>query len=110
MPHYLFQVAYSGSAVKGLVDNPQPREEIIRALFESVGGRMLHFYFCFGEYDQISLAELPNNEAAVAAVMQGRAAGVIAKAQTTVLLTSEEAVRGMQQAGKVQYKPPSTSS
>ena len=106
MPHYLFQISYNDTAVKHLIDKPQPREDIIATLIESLGGRMLQFYFCFGEFDQIAVAELPNNEAAAAAAMSGRAAGAVARVQTTALLTSEEAVRAMQTAGKAQYTPP----
>jgi imidazole glycerol phosphate synthase subunit HisF len=33
---------------------------------QSVGGRLEHFYFAFGDHDALAVAELPDNESAVA--------------------------------------------
>ena len=107
MPHYLLQAAFKDTAVKHLVDHPQAREDVVRKAVESLGGRMLQFYFCFGEYDSMVVAELPNNEAAMALSVVAAAGGAVSKTHTTTLITPEEAVRAMQAAGKATYTPPS---
>jgi uncharacterized protein with GYD domain len=106
MPHYLIQAAFKDTAVKRLVEHPQSREDVVRKAVESLGGRVLQFYFCFGEYDAVGTAEFPNNEAAMAYSLVISAGGAAAKIHTTALVTSEEAVRAMHAAGKATYTPP----
>jgi uncharacterized protein with GYD domain len=107
MPHYLLQAAFKDTAMKRLVEHPQPREDVVRKAAESLGGRVLQFYFCFGEYDAMAVVEFPNNEAAMANSLAVSAGGAVTKFHTTTLVTPEEAVRAMQAAGKATYTPPS---
>ena len=44
--------------------NPQDRTEAVRVLVEQYGGRLLAFYYCFGEYDGVLLLEAPDDLAA----------------------------------------------
>jgi len=106
MGHYLIQVAYSASGVKALVGKPQPRKDVVERTLASFGGKLLSFYFAFGDYDVVLIAELPNNEAAAAVALATSASGAIAKFHTTVLMSPEEGVRAMTKASAAQYAPP----
>jgi uncharacterized protein with GYD domain len=53
MPHYMFQFTYTPEAWATLSKNPQDRTEAIRGLIEKQGGRLIAFYYCFGEYDGV---------------------------------------------------------
>jgi uncharacterized protein with GYD domain len=106
MPHYLLQAAYKDTAIKHMVDHPQPREDVVRKAAESLGGRVLQYYFCFGEYDTVTVLNFPSNEAAMAFSVVVTAGGALAKAHTTALITPDEAVRAMQAASKASYTPP----
>jgi uncharacterized protein with GYD domain len=106
MSFYLIQLAYTADAAKAMVKNPQNREEIARAAMESLGGRNLSFFFAFGEYDAVLIAELPSNVAAVAAALATSAGGAIARFHTTPLLTAAESVEAMKLAQKTSYAPP----
>ena len=59
MPHYLTQYAYTSDAWAALAKNPQDREEVFRSLVEKLGGRLLAFYYAFGEYDACSSLRCP---------------------------------------------------
>ena len=106
MGHYLIQLAYTADAANAMVKHPQNREETARAAMESLGGKALSFFFAFGDYDAIIIAELPSNAAAAAAALATVSGGAIAKFHTTPLLAPAEAVEAMKLAQKVAYAPP----
>jgi uncharacterized protein with GYD domain len=105
MPLYLGRFRYSPEARKAMVDNPHDRSAAAREAIESLGGRMLGFWFAFGEYDGAFVAEAPDNATAAGLAMAVGAAGG-ADIQTTVLLDMDEAQEAMRKAAGVTYRPP----
>jgi len=104
MPHYMFRASYTREAMQGVMkEGAASRIEVVRKLVESLGGSMEVGYWAFGDEDFITIAELPDNAAAVAAATTVAAAGV-GSISTTVLLTAEEvdAARGR----KAAYRAP----
>ena len=108
MPVYLTQAKLSQEAVKGLLAKPQDRTKAVGRLLESLGGKLHHYFFAFGEYDVVLLMEAPDNASAAAAVMVAAGSGAVSGAKTTVLMTMEESVAAMQKAGSSMgaYQPP----
>jgi uncharacterized protein with GYD domain len=108
MPRYLIQFCYTQKSMKALIDRPHDRTEAAQRSIERFGGRMLHFSYCFGEFDGVVIAEFPNHEAAMASLLALNAAGALSKTETTLLIPAEEAVRSMQKAHdtKTGYTPP----
>lgn len=106
MPRYMIQFSYTKDAVVALTKKPEDRSQAIGGLAEKMGGRLLDFYFTFGDYDGVLIVELPDNTAALATVMAAVTPGHVAKVKTTVLLTAEETVAAMEKAGGVSYKGP----
>jgi uncharacterized protein with GYD domain len=106
MPFFLCRVGYNDTAAKALIANPQTREDVIRKSCASLGGKLHSFFFAFGEYDVVVIAEFPDNPSAAAFTLATSSKGAVAKFHTTVLLTPAEAVEGMKKAQKVDYAPP----
>jgi uncharacterized protein with GYD domain len=106
MPFYLIQVGYTSAAVKTLVDNPQNREDTIKKAIRSHGGKLHSFYFSFGEYDVVVIAEFPDNTTAAAFSLAASSRGAVSKHRTTPLITAEEAHQAMKAAKKSSYTPP----
>jgi uncharacterized protein with GYD domain len=104
MPLYLGRFKYTSEAIKAMVGNPQDRSTAAREAVESLGGKLLGFWFTFGEYDGAFLAEAPDNATAAAVAMATGAAGV--SIETTVLLDMDEAQEAMRKAASVSYRPP----
>jgi uncharacterized protein with GYD domain len=67
-------------------------------LAESIGGRIESFYFSFGEYDGVAIAEMPDNVTMAAISMASAASGSFKSFHTAVLLTPEEATEAMRRA------------
>ena len=104
MPKYMIQASYIGAGLKGLLkEGGSKRRETVAQVIEGMGGTLESFYYAFGDYDVVGIAEMPDNVCSVAFSMMINASGVI-NAKTTVLLTPEE----IDQATKktVDYRPP----
>jgi uncharacterized protein with GYD domain len=106
MAFYLIQVAYNAAAAKTLVANPQAGEDVIKKTCASLGGKLHSFFFAFGEYDVVLIADLPDNAAAAALAPATSSKGAISKFHTTVPLTPAEGLDAMKKAQKVEYTPP----
>ena len=65
------------------------------------------FFFAFGDYDAVLIAELPDNVTAAALAMAVGSTPGLSEYKTTVLMTSQEAIEAMQKASGVGYKSPS---
>ena len=107
MALYMFEAAFTSDAWATLAKNPQDRTEAVRTLLQGIGGKLISYYFAFGDYDVVVLAELPDNGAAAATAIAVAAGGAIRAVKTTPLLSAQEGVEAMRKAGEVNYKPPS---
>ena len=107
MPFYLLRAAYSGTAAAHMVQHPQHREDALKKTCEALGGKMLQYFYSFGDYDAVVIAELPSNKEAAALALSAEASGAVRQVHTTVLLTTDEAMAAMKIAQTDQYKPPS---
>ena len=106
MPHYMTQFAYTSDAWAALAKNPQNREEVLRSLVEKLGGRLLAFYYAFGEYDGMFITEMPDETTEAAAVLAAISPGHVKAMKTTVLLTTEQTLKAMREAGTQSYQAP----
>jgi len=59
LAHYLSRFSYSTDAMKGLLKEPQDRSVAAREMADSLGGKLVGFWFAFGEFDGVYLMEAP---------------------------------------------------
>ncbi len=89
-----------------MATNPQDREAVLRGLIEKMGGKLLGFYYCFGEYDGIIISEHTDETTALAACIAAIAPGHIKAVRTTVLFTMQDTMEAARKAGAVVYQAP----
>jgi uncharacterized protein with GYD domain len=108
MSHYLLRWQFKDTTAKTLVDNPQDRTAPARMLIEGFGGKLLSYYFAFGEYDGIGICEFPDSVSVAACSMRAASTGAFARFDTTALLTAAEAESAMRRAKEtnVNYRAP----
>ena len=106
MPLYLGRFSYTTDAMKALLDQPQDRSAAAREVAESLGGKLLGFWYAFGEFDAVFLMEAPDNASAAALAMAVGAGGALSEVETTVLLDMDEAQDAMRKAAAATYRPP----
>jgi len=110
MPYFMIQVSYTPEAWAAMLKNPHDRGEAVRGVIEALGGRMEQFWYAFGEYDVVAIAQMPNNVGAAAFALAAVAGGACKAYKTTPLLTPEEAIDSMKKAAASKYKPPSVKA
>lgn len=106
MPLYMTQYAYTSDAWAALAKNPQNREGVFRSLVEKLGGRLLAFYYSFGEYDGVFITEMPDETTVTTALIAAVSAGHLKAIKTTTLLTTEQTLKAMREAGTQSYQAP----
>jgi uncharacterized protein with GYD domain len=99
MAYYMIQAAFTPESWAKLVKNPQDRREAIRPMIEKLDGRLEGYWFGFGEYDAIVIAQVPDNVSAAALSLAAAAGGALKAIKTTPLMTMEEAMQAMRKAG-----------
>jgi uncharacterized protein with GYD domain len=108
MPLYMYQAAYTPESWAAQIKNPQNRVETIgRQLCEAAGGKLVGGWLCFGEYDIVIIADVPNNESMTAVALAVAAGGAIKSSKTTVLMTGAQGVEALKKADTVAktYRP-----
>ena len=103
---FITQASYTSEAWANLVKNPENREAATRALVEKVGGRLIAYYYCFGEHDTITIYEAPDETVAAGAILASIGAGHVKACKTTVLFTMEQAMEAMRKAGTISFSGP----
>jgi uncharacterized protein with GYD domain len=106
MPLYLGRFSYTTDAMKALLNEPQDRSAAAREVADSLGGKLLGFWYAFGEFDGVFLMEAPDNASAAALAMAVGAGGALSEVETTVLLDMDEAQDAMRKAAAATYRPP----
>ena len=100
------QFAYTAEALATMAKNPQDRSVPSRELIEKMGGRLISFYFCFGEYDGVVIYEAPDDITVSAISMAAVSPGHLKASHTTKLFTVEETLEAMRKAGGIQFRGP----
>ena len=106
MSLYLGRFSYTTDAMKALLDQPADRSAAAQEVAESLGGKLLGFWFAFGEFDGVFLMEAPDNASAAALAMAVGSSGALSEVETTVLLDMDEAQDAMRKAAAATYRPP----
>jgi uncharacterized protein with GYD domain len=109
MPNFLHQVAYTSEAWQALIAKPQDRLEAVRSAIEKLGGKLVHGWFAFGDYDVVAITEMPDNVSAAAIAIAFAGGGACKSVQTTPLLTQQEALSAMKKASECGYRPVTTT-
>jgi uncharacterized protein with GYD domain len=105
MPLFMWEAAYTPESWAVQLKNPQNRAETIgRQVCESAGGKLVGAWYCFGEYDIVLVADMPDTESMTALSLAVAAGGACKATKTTVLMSGDQAVAAMKKASAVSYK------
>ena len=108
MPLYLTKFSYTPETWARLIGAPEDRRKAAERYIESVGGKLLGFWYAFGTHDGYNLWEAPDNVSMAAVAVAISAGGALSSFETTVLLTVDETIDALRKAAEVRYRPPGT--
>jgi uncharacterized protein with GYD domain len=106
MAFYMHQVSFTAEAWAKMVREPQNREEAVRPVIEKLGGRLVGYWFTFGDSDALVITQMPDNVSAAAAALAATAGGATKSLKTTVLMSVDECMQAMRKAGGAGYRAP----
>jgi uncharacterized protein with GYD domain len=111
MPVFVSLGRYSESAIKGMLAKPEDRTAAVTKLIEGAGGKLLGFYLLFGEYDWMTISEMPSSKEAAAAMLAVVGAGAVTDTRTMLAMTGTEAKAAFAagQAVGTAYRAPGAS-
>ncbi len=99
----IFLGCYAPHAVKGLIGGSD-REAAIKALFDSVGGKLESLMFTRGEYDVAVICEMPDQNTGMGLTMAIQASGAFTKISILEELDMKPVIAAAQKAAKI-YEP-----
>jgi uncharacterized protein with GYD domain len=102
----MIQFSYKSETVGNLIKNAEDRSVAVKKLIEKLGGKLISFYYAFGDYDGVIIADMPDNISSLATTMVAFAGGGTTKLKTTVLITVEEAMAAMKKASGLKLEQP----
>ena len=106
MAYFLVQFSYASRSIKSQVDRPEvDHAGQASAMVASLGGKLLGYWYSFGDFDGVALIEGPDNSVAAAIAMAIGGTGEVSKLQTNVLLTMDEARDAMRKAATATHLP-----
>lgn len=108
MNRYLFEMQLAPQAFAAFVKNPADRYQANAAVAESVGGRLIDYYFAVGSNTIYTIMEVPDPVKVEALTMAVLAGGVVTNIKTVQVLTASEAVAAMEMAGSTGYRAPAS--
>ena len=108
MALYLTKFSYTPETWARLIKNPEDRRAAAQSYIESVGGKLLGFWYAFGAHDGYNLWEAPDNVSVAAVAVAIGSGGALSSIETTVLLTVEETLDALRKAQQIQYRAPGT--
>ena len=107
--HCLVQVCYRSLQAQAMIDKPSDREKVAEAFVSAFGGKLLQFFFSYGDYDAIFIAEFPDRESMSAVLMTMSGTNGFDAIHTTILFPMDEAMAAMRKAAATDHgqAPPS---
>lgn len=91
MPIFITQGRYTRDAIKGMIVRPEDRAEAVSRLMSKAGGRLIGYYLTFGDYDFLTIAEMPGETQMAATLLAAGSGGGVTDLRTTLAMTSVEA-------------------
>jgi len=104
----MMQFAYTPESWAVQMKHPENRiENVGRQVCEAAGGKFIGGWLCFGEYDALFIADMPNEESMAGVALAITAGGAVKAGKTTALMTGTQGIEALKKAVTVAktYRP-----
>ncbi|MGD9712257.1 MAG: GYD domain-containing protein [Thermomicrobiales bacterium] len=108
MGSYMIEVSYTAEAWAAQLKSPQNRIDAIKPMIERNGAKITGAWYAFGDADLVLIVEGGDNITTAASILVAAAGGAVSNIKTTVLMSVEDGIKAIKQAGEVAgtYTPP----
>jgi uncharacterized protein with GYD domain len=90
MPKFLVLFNLSSDYVAGFVEKPADRRTAVAAAAENAGGKLLDYYWMFGQYDGAAVFEFQNSKKMASFMLAVAARASLTHAETHELLEASD--------------------
>ncbi len=101
MTIFITQGRFTREAMAGMVAKPEDRALVVGKLAKQTGGKLLAYYFTFGEYDFLAIFDGPDPQQMASALIVAGSTGGVTDLKTTVAMTSADAKTCFAAAGEL---------
>ena len=98
---FITQGRFTRDAMTGMAERPEDRATAVAKLAKATGGKLLAYYFTFGEYDFLSVFEGEDPQKMASALIVAAASGGVTDLKTTIGITSADAKKAFAGAKEV---------
>ena len=105
-PTYLIQAVLKPETWAKLIENPEDRRGPSEEGARLYGGKILGYWYAFGEYDVYGVFEAPDSITAAMAQATVSAGGAYSRVKLTQLVTVDEMLEALKRAKTFPYTPP----
>lgn len=77
MPIYVSLVKFTQHGVSTMKEKGVARSDMVQRNIESLGGKLVHAFYCLGEYDVVAVLEFPDNASAMKSAVLNASMGHI---------------------------------
>ena len=106
MAFYMYQAAYTPESWVTQIKEQQDVRERVNTAIAQFGGKLVDVWYSFGEYDVVGIVEMPDNVSMATVAIAFAAGGAVKAGKTTPLMTVEEGLQALRNAGGADYRPP----
>ncbi len=108
MPKFAVLFSLKGEAIAAMMERPSDREAMVRRVIEAAGGKLEAYYWMFGQYDGLVIADLPSSGTAAAVSLATSSSGAFARIETHELIPAGDVNTLLERAKglKGAYAPP----
>ena len=106
MTIFMTQAKLTPEAFKGLAAGATDRREVLNDMMEQLGGRLISYYFSFGESDIVAIFEGPSPESVLSVLVAAAGSGAMSDVRTTVMVSYEDGIEAIKKSGSINYIPP----
>lgn len=112
MPRYAVFFNISSDALARFIQNPEDRRTPLARAAEAAGGKLIDYYWMFGQYDGMTIVDMPDSATAAAIALAVSSTGVFKSMETHELIESQDLVKILQKAQSLgsRYRPPGSTA
>jgi uncharacterized protein with GYD domain len=95
-----------GETVRGMMDHPSDREKVVSDLLTGAGGTLDVYYWMFGQFDGLVIADVPDSISAAAVSIAVSSTGAFGHVETHELIPGAALKGILEKAKGLTYSPP----
>jgi len=98
---FITQGRFTREAMQGMTARPEDRALAVGKLAKAAGGKLLDYYFTFGEYDFLCVIEGPDEKQMAQVLIVAGSTGGVTDLKTTLAIRSSDAKKVFGEAGGI---------